>query len=849
MVQDFPRRSLSRGTRRLALVRMLVALPLAAFSLEAQPMPQVEMQPVRVNRANWALAERFSTANMRNLTFSTSVAPRWIGETDSMFYQWRDRNGATFYLVVPAQRLKRPLFDHARLAEELSRLHRKAFEPGKLPFNAVNFTKDHKRLRFVVDSTRYEWNLASATLTSLGRWTRDSVARDEERDDAAQSARAPDGRPEWRAFSPDSTAFAFARDHQLFVVEVASGDTVQVSTDGEKDYSFGFRDTADLDQDSTQQRDRSRDPRVRASVSWSPDSKAFTVIRSDSRKVKELYLVNVLSNPRPTLRSYKYAMPGEADVSQQELFVFTRGERALRRVPVDKWKDQRIQNVHWPVDSRAFRLVRRDRLQRNLELLEVSRSDLATRTLLTESVEDAFLETQPVRYVTRGGDFVWFSERSGWGHYYLYAHDGTFKRALTAGAWRADAMADQDTIRGTMFVTAVGREDGPSPYFRHVYRLNGDGTGNVHLTPGAYDHAVSFSPTKRYFVDTYSRADTVPVSVLRDAVTGRLVMPLETADDTRLREMGWRPPMPFVTKAADGVTDIYGNMWKPADFDSTRKYPIIAYVYPGPQTEQVTSAFSTGGVMQQLAQLGFIVIQIGNRGGTPQRSNAYHSYGYYNLRDYALADKKTGIEQLAARHAFIDIDRVGIYGHSGGGFLTAAALMLPPYNDFFKVGVSSAGNHDNNIYNQNWSEQHHGLRVITERRDTTQRGRAGANGAGTNGGAAARTQTTGRNGARVVQVDDTTRYEIRVPTNAELAANLKGRLLLAHGDMDNNVHPGNTTRLVDALIKANKRFDFMVLPGQAHGFGPMQNYFNRALMEYFAEHLLGDYYRGSAEIR
>jgi dipeptidyl aminopeptidase/acylaminoacyl peptidase len=452
-------------------------------------------------------------------------------------------------------------------------------------------------------------------------------------------------------------------------------------------------------------------------------------------------------------------------------------------------------------------------------------------------VENAFLETQPVRYVTRGGDFVWFSERTGWGHYYLYAHDGTFKRPLTSGAWRADDVADQDTGRGTLFVTAVGREPGPSPYLRHVYRMNGDGSGTVHLTPGTHDHATSFSPTKRYFVDTYSRADTIPVSVLRDAATGRLVMPLEIADDMRLREMGWTPPTPFVTKAADGVTDIYGNMWKPADFDSTRKYPIVAYVYPGPQTEQVTSAFSTGGVMQQLAQLGFIVIQIGNRGGTPQRSNAYHSFGYYNLRDYALADKKTGIEQLAARHRFIDLDRVGIYGHSGGGFLTAAALMLPPYNDFFKVGVSSAGNHDNNIYNQNWSEQHHGLRVITERRDSTQR----------NGGAA-RTQQ-GRNGARTVVADDSTRYEIRVPTNAELAANLKGKLLLAHGDMDNNVHPGNTIRLVDALIKANKRFDLMILPGQAHGFGPMQNYFNRALMEYFAEHLLGDYYRHTAEIR
>jgi dipeptidyl-peptidase-4 len=836
------------GARVLStrIVATLVALATAtALHAQQPPAPQVELQPVRINRANWALAERFSTANMRNLTFSTAVAPRWIGETDSMFYNWRDRNGATFYLVVPPQRLKRPLFDHVKLAEELSRLHRKAYEANKLPFTSVNFTKDHKRLRFQVDSTRYEWNLAAQALTSLGTWKRDSIAVDEEREETGGAPRGPDGRPEWRTYAPDSTAFAFARDHQLFVVEVATGDTVQVSTDGEKDYSFGFRDTSSTQlrqqDDSTQGDDaQSRDPRVRANVTWSPDSRRFTVQRNDARQVKELYLVNVLANPRPTLSSYKYAMPGEEVVSQQELFVFTRGERTLRKVPLDKWKDQRLLNVHWPVDSRAFRLVRRDRLQRNLELLEVTTTTLATRTLLTESVENAFLETQPVRYVTRGGDFVWFSERTGWGHYYLYAHDGTFKRALTSGPWRADGMADQDTVRGTLFVTAVGRDAGQTPYLRHVYRLNGDGSGSVHLTPTPHDHAVRFSPTKRYFVDTYSRADTIPVSVVRDAATGRVVLPLEVADDTRLREMGWAPPMPFSTKAADGVTDIYGNMWKPADFDSTRKYPIVAYVYPGPQTEQVTSAFSTGGVMQQLAQLGFVVIQIGNRGGTPQRSNAYHSFGYYNLRDYALADKKTGIEQLAARHPFIDLDRVGIYGHSGGGFLTAAALMLPPYNDFFKVGVSSAGNHDNNIYNQNWSEQHHGLRVITERRDSTQRGRNG----GTSDGA-----TTGRNGARVVQADDSTRYEIRVPTNAELAANLKGKLLLAHGDMDNNVHPGNTIRLVDALIKANKRFDLMILPGQAHGFGPMQNYFNRALMEYFAEHLLGDYYRHTAEIR
>jgi dipeptidyl aminopeptidase/acylaminoacyl peptidase len=252
----------------------------------------------------------------------------------------------------------------------------------------------------------------------------------------------------------------------------------------------------------------------------------------------------------------------------------------------------------------------------------------------------------------------------------------------------------------------------------------------------------------------------------------------------------------------------------------------------------VNTTFNAGGVQQQLAQLGFIVIQIGNRGGSPLRSNAYQNFSYYNLRDYALADKKAGIEQLAARYGFIDLDRVGIYGHSGGGFLTAAALMLPPYNDFFKVGVSSSGNHDNNIYNQNWSEQYHGLRTVAAGADSA-RGRRTANGRGP---ATATSADTGF-------VDDSLRYEIKVPTNIELAPNLKGRLLLATGDMDNNVHPGGTIRLVNALIKANKRFDFILLPGKPHGYGNYQPYFNRMLMEYFAEHLLGDNYRRTAEIR
>ncbi len=839
---------LRRVHGRLFVGATALLAPIAPAAAQRVAQADAPTQTIYVNRANWALADRFSTENMRNLTGSTSVNPRWLGETDSLWYNWRDTKGTTFYLVVPAQKLKKPLFDHLKMAAELSRLHRKPYEPNRLPFTTLNFTKDHKKFRFIVDSSRYEWSMLDQSLTQIPKLSRDSVARDEE----GASTVAASAPPEFRAWSPDSTAFAFARDHNLYLFEKSTGDTIQLTKDGEKKYSFGFRDTTAVTEDSTEGQGggrggrggaNSKDPRVRANVNWSLDSKFFTVSRSDSRLVKELYLVNNLANPRPTLTSYPYDMPGESEVAKLEVFLYQRGAKELKRAPVEKWRDQRVTDIDWPVkDSGILRFIRRDRLQRNLELVELNTATMATRVLLTESVEDAQLEIQGVRYVTRGGDFIWFSERSGWGHYYLYSFDGTLKRPLTSGPWRASTIVAQDTIKGTIFVGGNGREEGPSPYLRDVYRMNGDGSGFLRITDGALDHAVTVSPTRKYAIDNYSRADVIPAASLRDAVTGKVIMELERMDDSRLKEMGWAPPEPFVTKAADGVTDIYGNLRKPIDFDSTKKYPIIAYVYPGPQMEAVTSGFSTGGTMQQLAQLGFIVIEIGNRGGTPLRSNAYHSFGYYNLRDYALADKKTGIEQLAARYPWIDLNRVGIYGHSGGGFLTAAALMLPPYNDFFKVGVSSSGNHDNNIYNLNWSESNNGLKVIYTKKDTTKKDT-------TNTKSTVDTlKTQVRNGTRIVTIDDTTRWEIRVATNIELAEGLKGRLLLVTGDMDNNVHPANTIRLVDALIRANKRFDFMLMPGKPHGYGSMQPYFNRMLMEYFAEHLMGDYYRGSAEI-
>jgi len=855
-------------------------------------------------KANWELAEKFSATSLRSRVYTSAVNPRWLGQSDSLCYNWKDHTGSAFFLVVPTTKSKKPLFDQVKLAAQLSDLSHRAHDPQNLPFNAITFAKDHKSFTFTADTARWEWDFATETLKRLGPAApaggrggrgapgggRSGVPADTANTCGGAGGGGRQGGGggrgqfgggrggDFRNYSPDSSVFAFARDDNLFLVKVATRDTIQLTRDGVKYYSFGARDTLlerqqqeltlqgqnlqqQLDNGIQQGGGRggvNRDPRVRANVIWSPDSKAFAVTRMDMRKVKPLYLVNNTANPRPELMEYTYAMPGEANVGQEELFTYAVGDTKLTPVTIKKWKDQRLFDIHWNgKGSDHLRLVRRDRTQRHFELIDIALPSQTTTQLLEEDVDNNSSERQNVRYVKPGGDFIWWSERSGWGHYYLYDNAGHLKRALTAGAWRAERIVELDSVKGVLYVAGVGREPGENPYYTHTYRVNLDGTGFALLDPGEATHASELSPNRKWIVDNSSRIDLVPRAVLRDA-TGKSVMDLETMDVSGLKELGWKPPERFVTKAADGVTDIYGDLWKPFDFDSTKKYPIIANVYPGPQTESVTFPFAPTAVPQQLAQLGFIVIQIGNRGGSPQRSQEYQGFSYYNLRDYALADKKAGIEQLAARYKWIDIDRVGIFGHSGGGFLTAAAMLLPPYNEFFKVGVSESGNHDNNIYNQNWSEQYHGLKIIakgaTGRGSVRQAGGPMVSGNGNGDGNGNGNGGAGAAGGSLldgsIAADDTTdTFQIHVPTTVDLAPNLKGNLLLETGDMDNNVHPANTIRLVQALIKANKRFDFMLLPGKPHSYGDMTPYTNHLMFEYFAEHLLGDYYRKDAIIR
>jgi dipeptidyl aminopeptidase/acylaminoacyl peptidase len=408
--------------------------------------------------------------------------------------------------------------------------------------------------------------------------------------------------------------------------------------------------------------------------------------------------------------------------------------------------------------------------------------------------------------INNGSELAFWSERDGWGHYYLYGSDGALKNRITGGEFVAEDVSYVDEKARVMYLTASGREDGEDPYFIHFYRARLDGGGVQLMDPGDASHAVNMSDSGRYFVDTFSRVNTAPQSILVDN-SGASMMPLESVDIGPLMAAGYKFPEPFKVKADDGITDLYGVMYKPFDFDPGKRYPIIEYVYPGPQQESVTKTFSVKSATAAnnqmfMANFGFIMIEIGNRGGNPHRSKWYHTFGYGNLRDYGLADKKAVIEQLAARYPWIDIDRVGIWGHSGGGFMTAAALLI--YPDFFKVGWSESGNHENNIYNNTWSEKHHGVKEVSDK-------------------------------------DGKVTFEYSIDKNSEIAKNLKGHLMLITGDIDNNVHPSNTYRLADALIKANKRFDMMVLPGQRHGYTTFGEYVTWLRADYFARHLLGDY--------
>lgn len=779
-------------------------------------------------KANYQLASKYSTNRLNKMVFSTSVSPHWLKKSDRFWYTYETTNGRKWYIVDPVKSEKKELFDNAKMASLITKIVKDPFDAQHLDIDSLQFIKDENFIQFQVKSTQdeikkdtskkslsvppskktfyFEYNLKTSDLVELSEFKR-----------LKRNLR-------WASISPDSQIIVFAKNNNLYwmnninyqkaLINEKDSTIVEnkLTEDGVEDFGYGFSQN-----ENNVDKEKNKNNRKAAFIIWSPDSKYFVAPITDERKVKDLWVINNIAEPRPTLETYKYHMPGEKDAPEDHIMLFNMQTKTKKEILAKHFKDQDI--AIWSANNKQS--TRDDdwrptiwlgtnnnfyftRTSRDLKKIDICKADILrdTLTVLIEERLNTYVEVRKLGLVNNGDELIQWSERDGWAHFYLYDGKGNLKNQITSGSFHCEDIVNIDERKRVLYFTANGREQNEDPYYLHLYRVNFDGSDLRLLNSGDFDHSSSLNDNANFFVNNFSRVNSTPKSVLYNA-DGKKLLDLETADLSSLFASGYKFPEIFKVKADDGITDLYGVMYKPFNFDSTKKYPVVEYVYPGPQTEAVNKAFSIpNSRTDRLAQIGLVVVTVGNRGGHPSRSKWYHNYGYSNLRDYGLADKKTAIEQLSDRFSFIDINRVGIHGHSGGGFMSTAAMLV--YPEFFKVAVSSSGNHDNAVYNRWWSEKHHGVQEkISEKGDTT--------------------------------------FLYNIEKNPELAKNLKGHLLLTTGDIDNNVHPALTIRMANALVKANKRFDFMLYPGQRHGYGDMNEYFFWNLADYYAKWLMGDF--------
>ena len=788
-------------------------------------------------KANYSLSARFSPKKLDKMIFSLSIDPHWLKLSNKFWYTYETSEGKQWNIVDPIKNEKKAMFNRDKLAAELTKIIKDPFDGQHLPIDSLKFIKDENWIQFEVKSSieinkdevvkkdakpekikktfYFEYNLVTEQLNELVGFKK------------------PKRKPSWANISPDENIVVFGRNYNLFYMDKENfkkailneeDSTIveqAITKDGIQNYSWHSESAYGGGGETNVDVEKNKNKRKPVYALWSEDSKHLAVTKVDNRKVKDLWVINSIAEPRPTLETYKYWMPGEKEAPMDHLMIVDMKAFSYKEIDVSLFKDQDVAvwnktaNVNTRDDEHKPNIwlgtndkLYLSRTSRDLKKIDQCVVDINTgivKTLIEESL-NTYVEIKKPGLVKNSEEIIEWSERDGWAHLYLHDKDGKLKNQITQGPWHIEDIVSIDEDKRVVYFSANGRENVNSntkedPYYLHLYKVNFDGSGLQLLNPGNFDHNFSMNDKKNYFVNNASRVNSTPISTLY-STDGKKLMDLETADLSSLFSAGYKFPETFKVKADDGITDIFGVMYKPFDFDSTKKYPIIEYVYPGPQTESVNKSFSKGmDRIDRLAQLGFVVVTIGNRGGHPARSKWYHNYGYGNLRDYGLADKKATIEQLADRYTFIDRDKVGIHGHSGGGFMSTAAMFA--YPDIFKVAVSNAGNHDNSVYNRWWSEKHNGVKEnISDKGDTT--------------------------------------FSYMIDKNPDIAKNLKGKLLLIHGEIDNNVHPANTIRVVNALIKANKRFDMLILPTQRHGFGDMSEYWFWKTADYFSKYLLGD---------
>ncbi|RKD92546.1 DPP IV N-terminal domain-containing protein [Mangrovibacterium diazotrophicum] len=688
--------------------------------------------------------ERYDVPNLENKIGSTTIIPFFHPEKQVCYFGWTEPGGKSEFKSYEAGKGTRSIYnkmiiDSLLLAEGIDTSWVSLYPSFDEQGLVASFTAGGQR--FAYDSERKSIEKIPEKQFPPVLW----------------------------GLSPDKKFELFEQNYNLFSRNLGDSSIVQLTNDGEAKAAYQLSE-----------------------VKWISDSK-FVISKNDTRGVRQMSVINSTTQPYPTTINYDFQLPGDQTIDRTEVYIGDVAKGEIQQVDVERWEGQQLYPVRADEVNDRFYFMRIKRTRKEIELCYIDRSG-ECKGLVHEVCEPVFNEMKfACKILNKGEDILFWSDRTGWGHYYRYDKDGKLKNSLGTGNWTAGRIAGFDQKTQQVFYSCYEREKGINPNYKLLYRVDLDGKNAKLLTPENADHNVFVNISGNMLIDNYSRIDTAPRIIARTC-SGNLLDTVATPDIQPLLDYGWKFPEQFTVKAADGKTDLYGIIWKPFDFDPNEKYPVVSQVYPGPFTETVWTNFTVLDRYNNtaLAQRGVIVVCMGHRGSAPHRGKAYSSYGHGNLRDYPIADDKYGLEQLARRYNFIDSTRVGIVGHSGGALMSVVAMCT--YPDFYKVAVASSGNYDNYIYHRNWGEYYQGI---------------------------------GEDNS------------FSVKTAMELALNLKGKLLLATGESDINVNPANTYRMVDALIKAEKDFDLLVLPGQGHHFeGPYKTYFENRKRDYFTKYLI-----------
>ena len=721
--------------------------------------------------AAYQRAENYIHYNIDKLVKNLELKPNWIEKGAGFWFKTETDKGYKFLLVTAKNGKKKDAFDHKKLADALAKELNKKVLPDSLPFKKFEYINKRTSIEFSLDSLKYTISLKNYSLTK------------EKKEKKKQSKN--------ESLSPDGKWLVSVKNYNLYLKSVEGGKETALTTDGIEKYEYAtpvsWYKIVDEDKGDTYE------PEI--DINWSPDSKKFTAYKLDRRKEGKLYMYQSLPDTgyKAKVWSYERSLPGEKTATTKEHFIFDVEKKSKVRIDLPKYAG--FLNWYppkWVENGKKLFIRKFSRGYKEYDLYLVNIETGKIKNLIHDSsrtmVEYQMVE---VEYVNEGEKLIWRSERDGWSHLYLY-DDGKLINQITKGKYVVRYIAAVDEKEEVIWFVAGGKETGRDPYYKHLYKVNFDGSGLKLLTPEDAEHECWISPNKQYFVDNFSRADQKPKAVLRKMSDGKLIATLQEADITKLLATGWKHPKPFSVKARDGKTDIYGLLFYPSNFDENKKYAVIDGTYSGPQAVRTAKSFKRAlrNADVPLAELGFIVMTIDGL-GTAWRSKKFHDYSYRNLGDIGAPDHIGGLKQLAKKYPYLDISRVGIYGHSAGGYDAAHALLAHP--EFYKVGVASAGNHDIRMSKAWWPEQYQGM--------------------------------------------PGPHYSEQ--SNLTLAKNLQGHLLLATGDMDNNVNPANTLRLAAELVKANKDFELVIIPNKDHGGVYYHPYFMRKRWDFFVKHLMG----------